>query len=377
MRPFRLKRTITHVTVLSALLPAATALSHQVQIPIGLNGTVIMAASSTALVAHQVVPEGATLRDPASAPSRGGYVYDAFGRVVRTDVTGECVEHGLWTPELATPECEAWLFGAPSAKPAAPAANETKPAPAAKADDAFPEWIGPDEFRVGVVPLWPENEFDEPNNIGEPKMFFDAPETEDDSVDNLISEPRIFDDQTEGGVDDADLISEPRMFGDHAEFEGAGDDLISAPRSFDDGRGDTPAPDDGGMPFKEEGAWPADPYAGQFVEEQPLQEPETPWSAEAVDAADAAPSAGMSDFAPDDANWPVDKFAEGFMEEQPLAQGDDSWVIPSPLASAPDETVGPFDEDGRDPEEAISNPIMYFDTEDHGIVPPEDIIGHT
>ena len=49
MRHFRLKKTITHATVLSALFPTGVALSNQVQIPIGLASKITLSASATAI----------------------------------------------------------------------------------------------------------------------------------------------------------------------------------------------------------------------------------------------------------------------------------------------------------------------------------------
>src|SRR6478609_9211074 len=94
---FQLKKTITHFTVLSALLPLP-----------------VLAAGGK--------------MDPAHAPKRGQYVYDSFGVNVRSDVTRRCVGTGYWTPESATPECDPDLFASPAAP--APQAQAAAPAPA-------------------------------------------------------------------------------------------------------------------------------------------------------------------------------------------------------------------------------------------------------
>ena len=98
---FELKKTITQVSVLTALLPSAALLVGQAQ-------------------AHERQVPSPKL-DPASAPARGTYVYDVFGRVVRTTVTGECVATGFWTPEGATQECHPGAFAEPQARAAPPA----------------------------------------------------------------------------------------------------------------------------------------------------------------------------------------------------------------------------------------------------------------
>ena len=67
---FRLKKTMTQVSVLTALLPSLPLLVNQA-------------------LAHER-PVAAKL-DPATAPARGAYAYHAGQTVVRTGVTGECV----------------------------------------------------------------------------------------------------------------------------------------------------------------------------------------------------------------------------------------------------------------------------------------------
>lgn len=383
MRHFRLKQTITHATVLSALLPTSMALSHQVQIPIGFTGSITVSASASALVAHQVVPSGLAPMDPKSAPSRGGYVYDAFDRVVRTGVTGECVKHGLWTPELATPDCEPWLFAKPApaaapkaAEPApkAEAKPEPKPAPAPKAAEGFPEWIGPDEWRLGIVPRWPENEFEAPDNIGQPRMFFGG---EDDGHGehqaDLISEPVMHGDQPQHDGGDHDLVSPPIVYFDEGSGRGDAGDLIGAPKLYGDDNGS-------GITAFDQGQWPRDPYAAGIPEEPvAAAESNDKWMpAPRGDDRMVTPSAGIMEFK-EEGVWPANPYPPGeFIEDRPVTAADDSWVMPNPLAPRQGgEGIASYDEGGKDPEELISNPIMYFDTEDRGVIPPEDIIGHT
>lgn len=103
---FRLKKTMTQVSVLTALLPSLPLLVNQA-------------------LAHER-PVAAKL-DPATAPARGAYAYHAGQTVVRTGVTGECVTTGTWTPEGATLECHPDVFASPSA------AGRSAPEPTAAA----------------------------------------------------------------------------------------------------------------------------------------------------------------------------------------------------------------------------------------------------
>src|SRR5690349_11629709 len=104
---FQLKKTIIYVGVLSALLPALSALAQD-------QGKL----------------------DPDKAPKRGQYPYDSAGTNVRSGFTGNCVLTGFWTPQEATPECNPDLFAKRGTAPvaaaqSAPQAAATEPAPAA------------------------------------------------------------------------------------------------------------------------------------------------------------------------------------------------------------------------------------------------------
>ena len=61
----------------------------------------------------ELAPQQVTsLRDPDLAPKRGQYAYDTVEtHVVRTTVTGECVQTIYWTPDGATQECHPSMFG--------------------------------------------------------------------------------------------------------------------------------------------------------------------------------------------------------------------------------------------------------------------------
>src|SRR5689334_17761214 len=155
---FQLKKTITHVTVLSALLPALAALAA--------NG-------------------GGKL-DPAQAPKQGQYVYDSFGSVVRSDVTRRCVTTGYWTPETATVACDPDLFASPAAPAPRAAAPEPAPAPAAAAQSApVEEQAATPEPEAAMLP---PNESEAPaaaeDTIGAPIIFNDADESavKDDDI---------------------------------------------------------------------------------------------------------------------------------------------------------------------------------------------------
>lgn len=85
-----------------------------------------MAAVTTAFVSFFGISLGAMAQDRAAEQSPG-YVYSNVGPVVR-DNSGNCVRTNLWTPELATAECNPELVAVtePAAPPAAPiAAFET------------------------------------------------------------------------------------------------------------------------------------------------------------------------------------------------------------------------------------------------------------
>lgn len=85
-----------------------------------------MAAVTTAFLPLFGISLGALAQDRAAEQSPG-YVYSNVGPVVR-DNTGNCVRTNLWTPDLATVECDPGLVAVaePAAPPAAPiAAFET------------------------------------------------------------------------------------------------------------------------------------------------------------------------------------------------------------------------------------------------------------
>ncbi len=417
MRPFRLKKTITHATVLSALLPSVAALSQQM--PVGLSGQITISAGATAILGHELVPVGVSPLDPATAPSRGGYVYDSFNTVVRTGVTRECVKHGLWTPEIATPDCEPWLFAVPPApQPKAAAAPAPAPTPAptpvpAPKEEGFPEWTGPDEARLGIVPLWDEEGIEPEDTIGLPRMEFGDDQEETASFEDGIGDPIHYGDVEDEGIDGQDLVSPPVVYYHDGDESAVGDDLIGAPRAYDDSEGvalpsdeqwpadpyaaldeepatasndnwvppppeeKTEEPASGIMAFKDENEkdWPADSYAAE--DQEPATASNDGWMPSPAEEKAEEPATGITAFN-DDQGWPTDNFASGEGEQPPVVESDSSWVIPNPLPeSLPDEMIGRYQEDAKEPEEAIGDSIVYHDSEDQGVIPEETIIGHT
>ena len=130
---FQLKKTIAHVTVLSALIPVAACTGGQVK-----------TQRNPELAPQQV----ASLRDPDLAPKRGQYSYDTVqGHVVRTTVTGECVQTIYWTPDGATLECHPSLFGK-AAAPAPQAARAPAPQPRAATGATKPAPVVTESGRV-------------------------------------------------------------------------------------------------------------------------------------------------------------------------------------------------------------------------------------
>jgi OOP family OmpA-OmpF porin len=143
---FTIKKTITHVSVLSALLPtlpwlAPNAFAHERLVPV-------------------------SKIDPTSAPKRGDYAYDTGTRVIRTGVTGECVTTTFWSVNTATQECHPGWFAEPL-KPAPAAAEAPTAAPAAAAaqeqqyeaaqyseppDYEPPTYVEPDTTSAGIEP---------------------------------------------------------------------------------------------------------------------------------------------------------------------------------------------------------------------------------
>jgi outer membrane protein OmpA-like peptidoglycan-associated protein len=127
---FPLKKTITRVTVLSALLPALPWLSQDV-------------------FAHDR-PIPTSKLDPSTAPPRGSYAYSSFGPVVRSGFTAECVATGTWTAEGATPDCHGAFFASP-VKPA-PTTAAASAAPADPAAAAAPEAYEAAQYSEPPVP---------------------------------------------------------------------------------------------------------------------------------------------------------------------------------------------------------------------------------
>lgn len=109
---FPLKRTMTQVTVLAALLPSLTLLVNEAR-------------------AHERQAP-TMLMDPAQSPTRGEYAYDAGRSVVRTGVNRECVATGTWSTGGATFDCHPAFFASQDAAgKSAPGAAAATAAPTA------------------------------------------------------------------------------------------------------------------------------------------------------------------------------------------------------------------------------------------------------
>ncbi len=188
---FELKRTITHVSMLSALLPALSVLAAD---------------------------EGAGGKlDPASAPGRGQYVYDSLGVNVRSAVTRGCVSTGFWTPQTATPECHPDLFASPAqAMPKAAAAPVAEPTPLAdNRSEYVPQEPIPAEAAAEEAPVEEFVQEAEPADMA-PMTAAEGAEAEDTTI---------------GG---------PVMFGDNDEESAAKDE--GETRSYEE---DSAVQDDG------------------------------------------------------------------------------------------------------------------------------------
>ncbi len=189
---FRLKQTITHVTVLTALLPVAAFAAETDKI----------------------------MRDPGTAPARGQYAYDTQGRVVRTTVTGDCVHTGFWTPDTATPECDPDLFA--KFRGAAPTAAAVQPAPeAAPAEYEAMEYAEAPEYEPAPY------EEAAPAAAEAPLEDFYAPGDAPDLV--PVPPPSAF---AEEGPDDR--IGEPRMYYEEAEGAAAEEGIVARSQFYEE-----------------------------------------------------------------------------------------------------------------------------------------------
>src|SRR4051794_33502022 len=164
---FQLKKTITHITVLSALFPALAALAADA---------------------------GGKL-DPSRAPKQGQYVYDSFRNAVRSDVTRRCVTTGYWAPDTATVECDPDLFASPASpapraaappEPAPSAAQETPPPAAQETPPAAQE--APPAAAAETAPVQEEAATPEPEAAMLPPNESEAPAP----TEGLIGAPIIF-----------------------------------------------------------------------------------------------------------------------------------------------------------------------------------------
>ncbi|MFN0317677.1 MAG: OmpA family protein [Burkholderiales bacterium] len=413
MRPFRLKKTITHATVLSALFPSVAALSQQ--LPVGFYEKITtVSAGAAAILGHELVPAGTALNDPSKAPSRGGYVYDSFNSVVRSGITRECVKHGLWSLEAATPDCEPWLFAAPAPKAAAPApapapkAAAPAPAPAAPKEEGFPEWMGPGEATLGIVPLWAEDGIEPEDAVGASVMHFGSDEDDGAATPETISDPIHYGDHEEDSSNGGpELLAAPLVYFDDGDDAAVGDDLIGAPIAHDD---------NDGMAHLSAEQWPADPHASGDQEPETgsndnwvpapageiasddvtaMQSFDEQWSADPHASGEGeTETAGNDNWVPapgeekaeepghsmlefkEEEQWPGDSLAGQDEDRQTVTEDDTSWLIPNPLPESPaDEMVGRYEEDAKGPEETIVGHSVYH--EEDATEPEDAIAGHS
>jgi len=238
---FQLKKTITYVGVLTALLPALSALAAD---------------------------EGQL--DPDKALKRGQYPYDSNGVNVRSGFTQNCVLTGFWTPQEATPECNPDLFAkrsappvaaaqaAPQAAPAEPAAVEpaavepyqaapyeeplaaavaAPAAAAAAAESSVPEFVTEAE-PAGIVPVPSPDSF-EPgaadDSISGPVVFFGDDGEGAAKDDGIIGRNEYYDEDTGMAQDDGIIAHE--MYGEEGEGAVKDDNIIAESRYYDEEAG--------------------------------------------------------------------------------------------------------------------------------------------
>ena len=290
---FQLKKTIAHVTVLTALLPVAAFTAEAQTI----------------------------MRDPGSAPARGQYAYDTLGRVVRTTVIGDCVYTGFWTPDTATPECNPDLFA--KFRGAAPtAAAEPEPAPAPTPYEAMEYAEAPDyepapyeeppvaaeeppvaaEEPLVEAEAFPEEaeespeEAEElPEEVEEPAVaaeepledFYapgDAPdlvpvpsEFAEEGPDDRVSDARMYYEEEEGVQQDDGIIARNEYY-EEEETVQQDDGILSRNEYYEEEEG--VQQDDGiigqSQYYEEEGVQPEEGITAQsqYYEEEEVQQPE-------------------------------------------------------------------------------------------------------
>jgi OOP family OmpA-OmpF porin len=249
---FRLKKTITRVTMLTALVPTLS----------------LLAADA---LAHKPVPPSPK-RDPATSAQRGDYAYDAYGRNVRSGY-GECVVDGWWTPATATLECHPDMFAEPAPRAAAPepkpepkaveappapiayeadkpdvyaqqaaAEEEFKgvPAPAEEERDLGPDFYAPgDDPNLVPVPLADAGE-EADDKLGQPRMFYD--EEEGVAADDGILARSQYYEEEEGVAQDDGILAQSQYY-DEEELTSGDDGILAYRREFDEEEG--VAQDDG------------------------------------------------------------------------------------------------------------------------------------
>ena len=237
---FQLKKTIAHVTVLTALLPVAAFTAEAQTI----------------------------MRDPGSAPARGQYAYDTLGRVVRTTVIGDCVYTGFWTPDTATPECNPDLFAKfRGAAPTAAAAPEPEPE-AAPAEYEAMEYAEAPDYEPAPYEEPPVAAEEPPVAAEEPVVAAEAfPEETEEFPEEAEEFPEEAEELPEEAEEPAVAAEEPLE-----DFYAPGDapDLVPVPSEFAEEGPDDRVSDARMYYEEEEGAAPEEGIAGtsQYYEEE-------------------------------------------------------------------------------------------------------------
>ena len=232
---FQLKKTITRVTVLTALIPTLS----------------LLAADA---LAHKPTPPSPK-RDPATSTKKGDYVYDAYDRNVH-DAYGGCVITGFWTPATATYECHPDMFEpragkaaapAPAAPPKAEAAPaqyepysyseapkyeyEAAPAPAAAA--AEPDFYAPGD-RPDLVPVPPMEEAAEAEDkISEPRHFYEEESTAT-AEEGITGRSQYY--EEEGVTPEEGILSRDQYY-DEEEVAPGDDGILAYRRDYEEEEG--------------------------------------------------------------------------------------------------------------------------------------------
>jgi OOP family OmpA-OmpF porin len=340
---FKIKKTITRVSVLSALLPtlpwlAADALAHD-----------------------RVGPPSKI--DPAKAPARGSYAYDSYSTVVRSGFTRECVATGFWTWETATQECHPDYFAA-ALKPAPQAAAEPQAAPAEyeAAQYSEPPDYEPAQYAEPEPEMVPE---------GEPEGMLPVPSPDSfaaEEADDRISEPVTFYDEEEGVVADETILG-TTVYGDDDSGITPDDGIVS--QQFYDEEDEGAVADDGIIGRREFDDFTDEPVAAaeeptgfpEFVDETAEAADEPTGFPEFVDepAAVAEEPSGFREFVDEPPAVAEEPTEIREFTDEPVTAADEPYIAPEFYdEEVADEDIEPFAyaEEEQEPEATISEPTV-------------------